>query len=88
MYSSHNPVTFTLSCSDSDYDSVSASDTERSQINRRRRLISESGSIIDDDEKLNFHNTLALRSKPSCIHPPNPDELDIPTVDSILGMVI
>lgn len=50
--------------------------------------MSESGSVIDDDDKMNFHNDLAMRSKPSCIHPPNPDELEIPTGDSILGMVI
>jgi hypothetical protein len=81
------PVTFALSCSDSDYDSVSASDTERSLINRRRRMVSESGSVLDDDDKMNFHNDLAMRSKPSCIHPPNPDELEIPTSESILGLV-
>jgi len=50
-------------------------------------MVSESGSVLDDDEKMNFHNDLAMRSKPSCIHPPNPDELEIPTGESILGLV-
>ncbi|XP_059487389.1 eukaryotic elongation factor 2 kinase-like [Neocloeon triangulifer] len=88
LHSSHNQVTFTVSCSDSDYDSVSASDTERSLIrNRRRRMESESGSVIDDDEKMDFHLQLARRSKPSCIQPPNPDDLEVSTKDSVLGLV-
>ncbi|XP_065348223.1 eukaryotic elongation factor 2 kinase-like isoform X2 [Cloeon dipterum] len=88
LHSTHNQVTFTVSCSDSDYDSVSASDTERSLVrNRRRRLESESGSVIDDDEKMDFHIQLARKSKPSCIQPPNPDELEVPMKDSVLGLV-
>jgi hypothetical protein len=80
-------VNFTISCptSDSDYDSVSES--ERSAVRRRRRLDSESGSVMNADEKQNFHNDVTRRSRPSCIQPPNPNQLEIPINDSVLGMV-
>lgn len=85
----HPLVTFALSCptSDSDYDSVSNSESERSVVRRRRRLESESGSVMNEDERNIFHNALARRSRPSCIQAPNLDELEMPTNDSILGMV-
>lgn len=85
----HQAVSFTISCpaSDSDYDSVSNSESERSLVRRRHRLDSESGSVMNEDDRLLFHNDISRKARPSCILPPDPNELEIPSKESILGVV-
>lgn len=83
-------MNFTISCpaSDSDYDSVSNnSESERSIIRRRRRMDSESGSVMNEDEHQFFHNDVNRKTRPSCILPPDPNKLEIPNNESILGVV-